>query len=143
MNVYFSASIAGGRENLTIFQYIVRALQAGGHTVPTTHVADPDVLAGEARLAERAIYERDVAWVRSCDAMVAEVSTPSLGVGYEIALAVQLAKPVLCLYRQGVFVSRMITGNPHVQVQGYRSLEKIDACLAQFLGCEAPLDRLP
>ncbi|MBN1890971.1 MAG: nucleoside 2-deoxyribosyltransferase [Thermoflexales bacterium] len=133
MDVYFSASIAGGRDNMPVFQYIVRALQAAGHTVPTTHVADPDVLAGEARLAERAIYERDVAWVHGCDAMVAEVSTPSLGVGYEIALAVQLGKPVLCLYRQDLFVSRMITGNPHIQVQSYRSVEEIDACLARFL----------
>ena len=133
MNIYFSGSLAGGRDNLPVFQHIVNWLQAKGHLVPSAHVADPDVLANEAQLSERDIYERDVAWVRECDALIAEVSTPSLGVGYEIALAAQLGKPSLCLYRAGLFVSRMITGNPHVQVKTWTSLDEIDAHLAQFL----------
>jgi len=134
MNIYFSGSIAGGRDNLPIFQYIVKRLQADGHTVPSAHVADPNVLANEARLTEREIYERDVAWVNECDAMIAEVSTPSLGVGYEIALAVQLGKPILCLSQKGLFVSRMITGNPHVQIHTYTSIEEIDTYVTDFLG---------
>lgn len=134
MNVYFSGSIAGGRDNLAVFQYIVGQLQAAGHTVPSAHVADPHVLSNEAQLTERDIFERDVAWVRNCDALVAEVSTPSLGVGYEIALAVQWGKPVLCLYREGLFISRMITGNPYVQIRTYQQLEEIGAHLTRFLG---------
>lgn len=133
MNIYFSGSIAGGRDNLPIFQYIVNRLQADGHTVPSAHVADPNVLADEARPTERRIYERDVAWVNECDAIIAEVSTPSLGVGYEIALGVQLGKPTLCLYQKGLFISRMITGNPHVQIHTYTSVEEIDTYLTQFL----------
>ncbi len=133
MNIYFSGSIAGGRDELTIYQHIVKQLQAAGHSVPSAHVADPNVLANEAALTERGIFERDVAWVSQCDALVAEVSTPSLGVGYEIALAAQLGKPILCLYREGLFVSRMITGNPHAQVKTYTTLDEIDAYLAQFL----------
>ncbi len=136
MNIYFSGSIAGGRDDLLIYQHIVQWLQAAGHTVPSAHVADPHVLDDEARQTARAIYERDVGWVRHCDALVAEVSMPSLGVGYEIALAVQLGKPVLCLYRAGLFVSRMITGNPHVQVKTYTTFEELDAHLAQFLSAE-------
>jgi hypothetical protein len=31
---------------------------------------------------ERYIYERDMGWLRECDAVVAEVTQPSLGVGY-------------------------------------------------------------
>jgi nucleoside 2-deoxyribosyltransferase len=133
MNIYFAGSIAGGRDGLPVFQHIVRQLQAAGHIVPSAHVADPNVLAHEADYAGRDIYERDVAWIHGCDAMVAEVSTPSLGVGYEIALAAQLGKPVLCLHRAGLFVSRMITGNPHVQVETYTSLEEAGAHVVQFL----------
>jgi nucleoside 2-deoxyribosyltransferase len=47
------------------------------------------------------VYQRDIAWVEACDVMIAEVSTPSHGVGYEIAYAIGLGRPVLCLYRQG------------------------------------------
>ncbi len=47
------------------------------------------------------VYERDTAWIRACDALVAEVSTPSHGVGYEVAYALSLGKPVLCVYRTG------------------------------------------
>jgi nucleoside 2-deoxyribosyltransferase len=67
------------------------------------------------------VYTRDVAWLREADALVAEVSTPSHGVGYEIALALTLGKPVLCLYRQGARVSKMITGNtePALSVAAY------------------------
>ena len=53
--------------------------------------------------------------------LVAEVSTPSHGVGYEIAMALNLRKPVLCLYRQGARISKMITGNdePTITVSAY------------------------
>jgi len=57
--------------------------------------------------------------------VIAEVTTPSLGVGYEVATALHLGKPTLCIYRQGTAVTRLITGNPspHITVQSY-STEK-------------------
>ena len=45
------------------------------------------------------MHDRDVVLLTMCDVMVAEVTHPSLGVGYEIGRAVELGKPVLCLYR--------------------------------------------
>ncbi|MRR29376.1 deoxyribonucleoside 5'-monophosphate N-glycosidase [bacterium] len=88
-------------------------LLAEGHDVPTAHLSSPDILALEAVVEPNEIYQRDVAWVTGCDALIAEVSTPSHGVGYEIALALTQGKPVLCLYRNGKRVSKMITGNDH------------------------------
>ena len=58
--------------------------------------------------------------MEECDAVVAEASTPSHGVGYEIALALSLGKPVLCCYQKGVRVSKMLTGNT---ANGYTRLE--------------------
>jgi nucleoside 2-deoxyribosyltransferase len=112
MKIYFSGSISGGRAHEAIYQHVVARLQAQGHDILSAHVADPAALEREKDLSPRTVFERDVNWVRACEAMIAEVSTPSLGVGYEYGLAVQLGKPVLCVYRSGVRVSKMITGNP-------------------------------
>ena len=47
-----------------------------------------------------------------CDAVVAGVTQPSLGVGYEIGRAVDMGKRILCLYRprEGKVLSAMIRG---------------------------------
>jgi nucleoside 2-deoxyribosyltransferase len=126
MNIYFACSITGGREFEPVYRAITAALLADGHTVPTAHLAGPDVKALEASVSPREVYERDVAWIRACDALVAEVSTPSHGVGYEVAFALGIGKPVLCLYREGQSVSKMITGNPapNLRVASYRDADE-------------------
>ena len=113
MNIYFSCSITGGRKDQPQYAAIVRRLQMLGHTVPTAGLSDEGILGEEASIAPRAVYERDTRWVQECDALVAEVSTPSHGVGYEIALALTLGKPALCCYKRGARVSKMLTGNTH------------------------------
>jgi hypothetical protein len=82
MHIYFCGAIAGGRDDLAVYQHIVGYPQSEGHTVPTRHVANPDVLEEERVFGARAIYERDVTWMPESDAMIAEISAPSLGVGY-------------------------------------------------------------
>ena len=90
---------------------IVDHLLELGHDVPTAHLAHPEVMDLERVVDAREVYERDMAWVEACDAVIAEVSTPSHGVGYEIAIALDRDKPVLCCFREGASVSKMITGN--------------------------------
>lgn len=111
MNIYFACSITGGREFQPAYQAIVAALLAAGHEVPTAHLAQPG-LTSEAMLSPRSVYERDTAWILACDALIAEVSVPSHGVGYEIAFALAQGKPVLCLHKEGRPLSKMISGNP-------------------------------
>jgi nucleoside 2-deoxyribosyltransferase len=121
MNIYFACSITGGRDFQPVYQAITAALLADRHEVPTAHLAGTEVKALEAVVSPNEVYERDVAWIRACDALVAEVSTPSHGVGYEVAFALGLGKPVLCLYREGQPVSKMITGNSssNIRVAAY------------------------
>ena len=133
MNIYFSCSITGGRKDQAIYASIVEALQAQGHQVPTAHLSSPDIMALEAVVSPNEVYQRDVAWVNGCDALIAEVSTPSHGVGYEIALALALGKPVFCLYRRGRRVSKMITGNNH---PGLRQADYEDQAGAVTLICD-------
>lgn len=53
--------------------------------------------------------------------MIAEVSAPSLGVGYEIACAVLWGLPVVCLHKADVRVSAMISGNDQVMLRPYNT----------------------
>lgn len=135
MNLYFACSLTGGRNDEAIYATIVRHLVDAGHQVPTAHLADPTVMELEAVESAVDIYERDVGWIRGCDALIAEVSTPSHGVGYEIALALGLDKPVLCCYREGVTVSKMILGNrsARLTVGNYADEQQLVAALDEFL----------
>lgn len=117
MNIYFACSITGGREFEGVYQELMTALLADGHQIPTAHLADSGVTELEAIVSPGEVYERDVAWIKSADALIAEVSVPSHGVGYEVGYALDLGKPVLCLAREGRKVSKMITGNPHPRLQ--------------------------
>jgi nucleoside 2-deoxyribosyltransferase len=126
MNIYFACSITGGREFESVYQEIVAALLADGHEIPTSHLAESEVMEEERVIAPREVYERDVNWIQNCDALVAEVSVPSHGVGYEIAYALNLNKPVLCLHQQDRKVSKMITGNPHpaLTIHAYQDVKE-------------------
>ena len=135
MRVYFSGAISGGRDNLPIYQHIVKRLLQAGHEIPSAHVADPAVLSRESSVSPHEVYQRDVGWIEQCDAMVAEVSTPSVGVGYEVAFALNIGRPVLCLHTSGLFVSKMITGNPapKLTVAMYHDLGELDTRLNSFI----------
>ena len=84
MNVYFACSITGGRDFESAYQEIVAALTMDGHEIPTSHLAQSEVIENERILVPRDVYERDVNWIKNCDVLIAEVSMPSHGVGYGI-----------------------------------------------------------
>lgn len=111
MNIYFSCSITGGRKDEIIYKTIVDYLIENGHGVPTAHLASPDVMQDESDINPVDVYQRDMEWVGNCDAVIAEVSTPSHGVGYEIASAIFLGKHVMCCYQKDRKISKIISGN--------------------------------
>ena len=67
--------------------------------------------------------------------MVAEITTPSLGVGYELRFAEELGKPILCLYRlqAGRMVSAMIAGNNKMRVKEYKAVDELESIFKVFL----------
>ncbi|MBT3391414.1 MAG: deoxyribonucleoside 5'-monophosphate N-glycosidase [Chloroflexi bacterium] len=139
MNIYFACSITGGRQDAEIYRIMVETLQADGHDLPSAVFAVPSPGGGESHMEPEVVYRRDVAWIEACDVLIAEVSTPSHGVGYEIGYALHLGKPVLCLHREEKTVSKMLTGNPDtlLQMMGYADVENgvatMRACLAKIL----------
>jgi nucleoside 2-deoxyribosyltransferase len=132
--IYFAAAISAGRERQSIYAEMVNFLETLGAEVLSPHVARADVLDAEAKLSAEEIFNRDMAFIVNCDGMIAEVSRPSLGVGYEIATALLLSRPTLCLCEQSVFLSRMLTGNRHpkLQIQFYHEAVNWHKAISEF-----------
>ena len=136
LQIYFAGAIRAGRADAVLYAALISELKAFG-AVLTEHVGDPALSeAGGDGPDDRHIHDRDMAWLRNCDCVVAEVSTPSLGVGYELAWATALEKPVLCLYRKtpGRPLSAMIAGSPGISTDSYTSLAEAKTIVREFVG---------
>lgn len=97
------------------YKKIFLALEKIGCKVATLHVLDES---GEAErgMSDEEIFERDMKHIDECDVLVAEVSTPSTGVGIEIQQALCKGKRVICLYlpEAKCRVSALVLGNPKI-----------------------------
>ena len=135
MNIYFSCSITGGRQDQRIYALIVDHLLQQGHTIPTAELANPNILIVESQICAEEVFQRDIDWLDECDVVIAEVSTPSHGVGYEIAYALSKQKPVLCIYAENKRVSKMLLGNhqPGFQIHPYANPQECEQILDHFL----------
>ena len=135
MKIYFAGSIRAGREDQEVYQAIIRGLQELG-PVLTEHVGSPELTdSGDDGPSDDEIYRRDMGWLDEADVVVAEVTVPSLGVGYEIGRAEMLGKPVICLFReeQGRRLSAMISGNPAMAVKNYETVGEAVALATGFV----------
>jgi nucleoside 2-deoxyribosyltransferase len=136
MKIYFSGSIRGGRENRDIYSEIIKELHKYG-SVLTEHVGFKNLsVIGEVNMPVAEIYKRDMDWLVESDIVIAEVTTPSLGVGYEIGQAEALKKPIYCFYHvEGdSSLSAMIEGNPNVKLYKYGTVEDVVGILKEGLG---------
>ncbi|HJP87337.1 MAG TPA: nucleoside 2-deoxyribosyltransferase [Gemmatimonadaceae bacterium] len=131
--IYFAGSIRGGRDDAALYAQLIGKLGKFG-SVFTEHVGSSALTASGEAGSPRMIHDRDLDWLKSSDVIVAEVTTPSLGVGYEIARATQWQKPVLCLFRNGTgrTLSSMISGCPDVTVREYADVAEMDSIFDDF-----------
>ena len=132
MQIYFSGSIRGIKPKKEWFQTIIRRLKLYGNVL-TEHIFDY-ANNDEIQLNDELIWERDMQWLRNADVVIAEVSAPSLGVGYELGKAEELGKPILCLYRIGKQkLSAMIRGNLNFTVREFVDENKALFFIDEFL----------
>jgi nucleoside 2-deoxyribosyltransferase len=136
MKIYFAGSIRGGREHAQLYRRLIGALSLLG-TVLTEHVGNALPAAGENK-DDRAIFERDMRWLESADVVIAEVTTPSLGVGFEIGRAVLMGKRTLCLHQsgEGRRTSAMIAGCPNVTLIEYTTFDEAEEAMKRFVASE-------
>lgn len=134
MYIYFAAAIRGGRQDASIYRQLVGILEPSG-TVLTEHVANESLLLAEKHLSEQEIFIRDMQWLGQADVLVAELSTPSLGVGYELARAEKLGLPCLCLFRSkdGSKLSAMVSGNPYFTTLSYEDISELHIPIRNFI----------
>ena len=136
--IYFCGSMRAGRQDVDLYGKLVEKLGKYGEVL-TPFVADKSIteLGSEHEGGDKGIHDRDVTLLRQCSVVVAEVTVPSLGVGYEIGRAVAMGKQVLCIYRpqEGKLLSAMIRGMDNgtgLRVFDY-SLEQVDGIFQTFL----------
>lgn len=117
---------------LPVYQHICDFLKHLGFDVTSLHVVDEDIDETESSMTEQDIYGRDMNLLKKSDCLIAEVTVPSIGVGYEICRSLGFRLPVLCLHKPEGNVSAMILGNPNIQVKEYTGQEHLENILREF-----------
>ena len=135
MKIYFAGSIRGGREDAALYLQIIEYLKTFGEVL-TEHIGDQNLTSlGDDGPTDKYIHDRDLEWLQSSDILVAEVTSVSMGVGYEIGRAVETGKKVLCLFRpdSGKNLSAMIAGCEDLKLVNYSNLEEAKKAIREFL----------
>lgn len=140
MKIYFAGSIRGGRSDVETYAKMIAMLEKHGQVLDK-HIGDPALHEfGERDISDAEIKQRDQAWINEADCVVAELSHPSHGVGYEVGLAMHLGKPILGLFRRqtGRRVSPMIAGAGQIEIKHYNTLDEVHQIIQAFF-CARPL----
>ncbi len=130
--VYFAGSIRGGRQDAELYRKIISVINETDKVL-TEHVGDLSLSLVEGQ-GDKAIYEQDTAWLRESDIVIAECSQPSLGVGYELAYAEKIGKPVHIFYRVGINLSAMLSGDDYFELHSYNDEEELLRDIKYLLG---------
>jgi len=135
MKIYYATSISGAQseDSAKINSELIDYSKKFGEVL-TEHFADPGIkVKGEFQIKDDEIHDRDMKWLLESDVIIAEVSNPSLGVGYELGRALEHNKKILCLCKeQNRRLSAMITGNGRMSVRHYSSLKEAKEIIKNF-----------
>ncbi len=134
MKIYFGGSIRGGRDDQALYLEIIFLLKNYGE-VFTEHIGDSTIGILGQPMDESVIFEKDIAWLEQADIIVAEVTTVSLGVGYELGYASSKGKKILVLYRpsEGKKLSAMIRGDKNITCIDYQDISELSAVFDKIL----------
>ena len=134
MKIYFACSIRGGRDDADTYAELATHIKSRA-TLLTEIFADGKLTASGMNKPNTDIWTTDIAWVKESNAIIAEVTNPSLGVGYEIAKAEEWGKPVLALFRDDGTrkLSAMIAGSPHTTTAYYATVAEAQQAIDDFI----------
>lgn len=125
MKVYFAGAIRGGRSKVLDYQKMVETFEKSYVEVLTKHVADANISEKGEDVSLEEIYKRDINWLKECDIVFADITIPSLGIGYELAYAESLGKHIYAVYEKDANVSGFIRGNRNIQFFAYENLDEV------------------
>ena len=126
MNFYFSGAIYGGMQKLEAYKKLVKELTKFGNVLDE-EVADDNVLIREESISDKDVFESLVDRLKRADLVFAEVTVPSLGVGYEIGYADKTNKRIICVYDKTVTpkLTTMLRGNNRLKIIPYTNINEI------------------
>jgi len=134
MIIYCAGPIRGNTTYHENYSEIVRIVESIGHTA-LAEISSK--FSSTILLSDKQVYTRDIKWIDGSKIMIAEVSGPSLGVGFEISYALFVKKmPVLAVYHQEAGqISSMISGciNPQLQVKKYLNIDDLESIIKNFI----------
>jgi nucleoside 2-deoxyribosyltransferase len=134
MIIYCAGPIKGNTTYQDNYSEIVRIVESMGHTALSEKSSK---FSSTILLSDKQIYTRDIKWIDGSKIVIAEVSGPSLGVGFEVSYALFVKKlPVLAVYHdQAGQISSMITGctNPLLQIKKYSNIDDLTSIIKKFV----------
>jgi hypothetical protein len=126
MIIYCAGPIRGDATYQQFYKKIIDFVESLGHIVLTELSSKFN---STVPLTDKQTYKRDLKWVDGSKIMIAEISGPSLGVGFEISYAIFKRKlPVLAIYSAEVQnISAMISGcdSPLLTIEKYNNEEEM------------------
>ena len=134
MIIYCAGPIRGDATYQQFYKKIIDFVESLGHTVLTELSSKFN---STVPLTDKQTYKRDLKWVDGSKIMIAEVSGPSLGVGFEISYAIfQRKLPVLAIHSADVQnISAMISGcdSPLLTIEKYRNEEEMKRIIKVYI----------
>ncbi|HSD63684.1 MAG TPA: nucleoside 2-deoxyribosyltransferase [Ignavibacteriaceae bacterium] len=134
MIVYCAGAIKGDSSFKDNYREIIDIVKKNNHSALSE--LNPDFQSAFP-LNEHQIFQRDIKWIEKSNMMIAEVSGPSIGVGFEIAYALYVREiPVLALYNLEVEkVSSMVIGcnSTLLYTKKYNNSGELNDIIKRFL----------
>jgi nucleoside 2-deoxyribosyltransferase len=134
MKLFFAGSIRGGGGYGKVYRRIIALLSSHGEVI-SEHLYNNETPKKAGEKSDASIHARDTGAIRLADLVFAEVSHPSIGVGYEIGFAESIGIPVIALYHGGSEhrLSAMISGNQNIVTLTYDTFEELGSLLEKEL----------
>jgi hypothetical protein len=123
MKIFFATSIHGKTKFMKNYQAIIDSVSSYGHVVLAEHIINGDTP------DERGYDISIIDSIKKADVLFAEISYPSVSVGYMISLAVQASKPVVVFYsgsEEPHLLKTLEKTNDKLQVIRYSSIDELE-----------------
>ena len=104
MKVYLSVPMIANRA-LERANAMAKAITDAGHTITSPWVLGP-VESADPKVVD--VFQRDTRATEESDAIVADVTEPSIGVGMELMAAYKAGKRIVLVAKKGKVTSRML-----------------------------------
>ena len=134
MIIYCAGPIRGDVSYQKFYSELINHIEDQGHSALAEFNGKFSV---SIPLTDSQIYKRDLKWIDGSKLMIAEISGPSLGVGFEIAYAIFQRKiPVLALVNSDVEkISAMLSGcdSTLLTISEYKSIDDMKKIVTDYI----------